>query len=102
MNLLVGYIEPDYGGISIDGDNITKNCLRTRYKIDLVPQSLTLYDDLSAEDNLEIFVWQFFHIEKALLKGRIKEKLESVQLYERHKDKVKTFSGTMKRRLNLV
>jgi ABC-2 type transport system ATP-binding protein len=75
--------------------------LHTRKNIGLVPQSLALYDDLSAQDNLDIF-GSFYHIENKLLRERIKEKLESVQLYERRKDKVKTFSGGMKRRLNLI
>jgi ABC-2 type transport system ATP-binding protein len=101
MNLLVGYLNPDQGEIHIAGEKVTQDGLHTRKNIGLVPQSLALYDDLSAEDNLDIF-GSFYHIEKRLLRERIKEKLESVQLYERRKDKVKTFSGGMKRRLNLV
>jgi ABC-2 type transport system ATP-binding protein len=101
MNLLVGYLNPDQGDIHIAGEKVTQDGLHTRKNIGLVPQSLALYDDLSAQDNLDIF-GSFYHIEKNLLKERIKEKLESVQLYERRKDKVKTFSGGMKRRLNLV
>jgi ABC-2 type transport system ATP-binding protein len=101
MNLLVGYLNPDSGEILIGGEKVTQDSLLTRKNIGFVPQSLALYDDISAEANLEIF-GSFFHIEKKLLKERIKEMLESVQLYDRRKDKVKTFSGGMKRRLNLV
>jgi ABC-2 type transport system ATP-binding protein len=101
MNLLVGYLNLDEGEILIAGEKVTQDCLQTRKNIGLVPQSLALYDDISAEANLEIF-GSFFHIEKKLLKERIKEMLESVELYERRKDKVKTFSGGMKRRLNLI
>jgi ABC-2 type transport system ATP-binding protein len=101
MNLLVGYLNLDEGEILIAGEKVTQDGLQTRKNIGLVPQSLALYDDISAETNLEIF-GSFFHIEKKLLKERIKEMLESVQLYERRKDKVKTFSGGMKRRLNLI
>jgi ABC-2 type transport system ATP-binding protein len=101
MNLLVGYLNLDDGEILIAGEKVTQDGLQTRKNIGLVPQSLALYDDISAETNLEIF-GSFFHIEKKLLKERIKEMLESVQLYERRKDKVKTFSGGMKRRLNLI
>jgi ABC-2 type transport system ATP-binding protein len=101
MNLLVGYLNPDQGEILIAGETVTQDGLQTRKNIGLVPQSLALYDDISAEANLEIF-GSFFHIEKKLLKERIKEMLESVQLYDRRKDKVKTFSGGMKRRLNLI
>jgi len=101
MNLLVGYLNPDQGEILIAGEKVTQDGLQTRKNIGLVPQSLALYDDISAEANLEIF-GSFFHIEKKILKERIKEMLESVELYDRRKDKVKTFSGGMKRRLNLV
>jgi ABC-2 type transport system ATP-binding protein len=101
MNLLVGYLNLDDGEIVIAGEKVTQDGLQTRKNIGLVPQSLALYDDISAEANLEIF-GSFFHIEKKLLKERIKEMLESVQLYDRRKDKVKTFSGGMKRRLNLI
>jgi ABC-2 type transport system ATP-binding protein len=101
MNLLVGYLNLDDGEILIAGEKVTQDGLQTRKNIGLVPQSLALYDDISAEANLEIF-GSFFHIEKKLLKERIKEMLESVQLYDRRKDKVKTFSGGMKRRLNLI
>jgi ABC-2 type transport system ATP-binding protein len=101
MNLLVGYLNLDAGEILIAGEKVTQDGLQTRKNIGLVPQSLALYDDISAEANLEIF-GSFFHIEKKLLKERTKEMLESVQLYDRRKDKVKTFSGGMKRRLNLI
>ncbi|MGA9365212.1 MAG: ABC transporter ATP-binding protein [Bacteroidota bacterium] len=101
MNLLVGYLNPEQGEILIAGETVTQDGLQTRKNIGLVPQSLALYDDVSAEANLEIF-GSFFHIEKKLMKERIKEMLESVELYDRRKDKVKTFSGGMKRRLNLV
>jgi ABC-2 type transport system ATP-binding protein len=101
MSLLVGYLNLDDGEILIAGEKVTQDGLQTRKNIGLVPQSLALYDDISAEANLEIF-GSFFHIEKKLLNERIKEMLESVELYERRKDKVKTFSGGMKRRLNLI
>lgn len=101
MNLLVGYLDPDGGDIIIGGEKVTRDSLSTRNKIGLVPQSLALYDDISAQDNLEIF-GSFYHLEKSVLKDRIKERLGAVELYDRRKDKVKTFSGGMKRRLNLI
>lgn len=101
MSLLVGYLDPDEGEIRINGQTISRDTLETRRMIGLVPQSLALYDDISAQDNLEIF-GSFFHIDSRTLRGRIREKLEAVQLYDRRKDKVKTFSGGMKRRLNLI
>lgn len=101
MNLLVGYLDPDSGEILIGAKKVTRDGLETRKAIGLVPQSIALYDDLSAQDNLEIF-GSFYHLERNALRKRIKESLDAVQLYDRRKDKVKTFSGGMKRRLNLI
>ena len=101
MNLLVGYEDPDSGSIAIGGETINRNTLESRRKIGLIPQSLALYDELNAQENLEIF-GNLFDVEPKILKERIRESLSSVGLYERRRDKVKTFSGGMKRRLNLV
>jgi len=101
MNLLVGYFNPDSGTITIDGDNVTQDTLEIRKKIGFVPQSLALYDELTAQENLEVF-GQLFDIPRKLLKERIEQQLNAVELYERRKDKVKTFSGGMKRRLNMI
>jgi len=101
MNLLVGYINPDSGSITIDGGIVTQDSLEIRKKIGFVPQSISLYDELSAQENLEVF-GQMFDIPRKLLKTRIDEQLNAVELYERRKDKVKSFSGGMKRRLNII
>jgi ABC-2 type transport system ATP-binding protein len=101
MNLLIGYLRPDDGEITIAGERVTQDALNTRRSVGLVPQSLALYDDISGEANMEIF-GGFYHLGKKLLRNIIPEKLASVGLYERRKDKVKTYSGGMKRRLNLV
>jgi ABC-2 type transport system ATP-binding protein len=101
MNLLVGYEKSDSGVISVAGDTVTHDNLSVRKKIGLIPQSIALYGDLNALQNLEIF-GSLFDIEKSILSRRIDESLNSVGLYERRKDAVKTFSGGMKRRLNLI
>jgi ABC-2 type transport system ATP-binding protein len=101
MNLLVGYLNPDDGTISIDGQLVTQNNLEVRKKIGFVPQSLALYDDLSARDNLEMF-GKLFGLSKTLLSERIDDRLKAVELFDRRNDKVKTFSGGMKRRLNII
>lgn len=101
MSLLVGYLDPDSGTVSIGGEPVNRDSLNTRKNIGLVPQSLALYDEISAQANLEIF-GSFFEVDQSVLRGRISEQLNAVQLFDRRKDKVKTFSGGMKRRLNLV
>ncbi len=101
MNLLVGYLRPDGGQILIGGKAVSQSDTETRMALGFVPQSLALYDDISAQHNLEIF-GSFYHIPRRALREAIAEKLHSVELYDRRKDKVKTFSGGMKRRLNLI
>ena len=101
MNLLAGYIDADSGEILIDNKKISSYNLDIKKKIGLVPQSLALYEEITALENMEIF-GSLFGLEKSSLHYAIAEKLNMVGLFERKKDKVRTFSGGMKRRLNLA
>ena len=101
MNLLIGYLGADTGEILIDGEKMLPGSLELRKKIGLVPQTIALYEDISAKENLEIF-GSFYGISKKDLRYIIAEKLKTVGLFERRNDTVKSFSGGMKRRLNLA
>jgi ABC-2 type transport system ATP-binding protein len=101
MNLLAGYIDSDGGSITFNGDIVSRDTMQIRKKFGLAPQSLALYEDISAETNLKIF-GSLYLINKKELKNIIDEKLNTAGLYDRRKDLVKTFSGGMKRRLNLI
>ncbi|MFA5404558.1 MAG: ABC transporter ATP-binding protein [Ignavibacteria bacterium] len=101
MNLLAGYIEADKGSITFKNDIVSRESLHIRKKFGLAPQSLALYEDLSAEANLKIF-GGLYNVDKDRMKASIEDKLYTAGLYERRKDLVKTFSGGMKRRLNLI
>lgn len=101
MNLLVGYLDSDGGEILIDGEKITRVNLEIKKKIGLVPQTIALYEELSAQENLEIF-GSLFNLDKKELRYTIAQKLKMVGLFEKKKEKVSTFSGGMKRRLNLA
>lgn len=101
MNLLVGYLNPDAGTITLGDRPVTRANLEIRKRIGFVPQSLALYDELTALENLRAF-GSLFDIPSGTLNERIEIQLKAVELFERRKDKVKTFSGGMKRRLNMI
>jgi ABC-2 type transport system ATP-binding protein len=101
MNLIVGYLNADGGTITIDGDAVSQDTLEIRKNIGFVPQSLAVYDEMNAQENLEMF-GKLFGVPENILKQRIVDQLHAVELYERRKEKVKNFSGGMKRRLNII
>ncbi len=100
MALVAGLRQPDAGRMSIDGVPCDRAGAASA-TIGFVPQSLALYEDLNAEENLAIF-GRLYGLTGAALKARIDECLVAVGLQERRRDTVKTFSGGMQRRLNLA
>lgn len=101
MNLLIGYLSADSGSLFINGEEVNTTKLNFRKEIGFVPQSIALYDELSAVENLRIF-GSLYDLPKAALKEEINSYLNAVGLYERRKEEVRNFSGGMKRRLNLI
>ena len=100
INMIVGSLKPDEGEIKIDGsDDPTKPSVRRQ--IGICPQSLALYERLSALENLRFFA-SLYNLKGAILKERVNAALEFAQLESRSRDRVETFSGGMKRRLNLA
>ena len=101
MSLVAGLRAPDAGTIALDDRPLSTATFAARYSLGLVPQSIALYEDLSAEQNLRVF-GELYGLRGATLHERINEALHAVQLADRRRDQVKTFSGGMQRRLNLV
>lgn len=101
MSLVAGLRAPDAGHLTLDGAPLDAAHPEVRAHLGLVPQHIALYPRLSAEQNLRIF-GQLYGLSGALLRTRIGESLEAVQLADRRHDLVQTFSGGMQRRLNLV
>lgn len=101
MSLVAGLRAPDAGSITLDGKHLSMADPAARAQLGLVPQSIALYEDLSAEQNLRIF-GELYGLRGTVLSSRVKEALEAVQLTDRRRDQVKTYSGGMQRRLNLV
>lgn len=94
-------LKPDEGSITIAGLDLCKNTDACKKTIGVVPQEIALYDELSAYHNL-LFWGSLYNVPEAELKIRIIDTLRLFGLYERRHDKVKTYSGGMKRRINIA
>jgi ABC-2 type transport system ATP-binding protein len=101
MSLISGLRAPDAGTLTLDGQTLTAAGKGARLSLGLVPQHIALYPELTADENLRIF-GELHGLRGPELRARIDEALEAVQLTDRRRARVKTFSGGMQRRLNLV
>jgi ABC-2 type transport system ATP-binding protein len=100
VNLAIGLINPDHGTVEIEGWGPPSRP-EVRAQIGIAPQALAIYEDLSGEENLRFF-GTIQGLRGRKLAERVKWALEFVDLNERRSDRVKTYSGGMKRRLNLA
>jgi ABC-2 type transport system ATP-binding protein len=101
INIMTSLLAPDSGTIKICGYDILKEPIKAKECIGYVPQDIALMEELNAYDNLEFF-GALYGLKGKELKERIKEALEVTGLQEKKKEKVKKFSGGMKRRLNIA
>ena len=101
VSMIAGLITPDSGEVKLDGRSLAGDTDPLKARIGLVPQDLALFEDLSARENLFLF-GALYGLQGAAMAGAIAETLSFTGLTDRAKDKVKTFSGGMKRRLNLA
>ena len=93
--------EPTAGTAVVAGHDVASAPARVKQLIGLVPQELALYPTLTARDNLRFF-GSIYGLRGRDLRQRVNEALEMVGLVERARSAVKTFSGGMKRRLNIA
>ena len=101
VGMIAGLLKPDTGEVRIHGAPLAGDTDPTKRKIGLVPQDLALFDELPARENLRFF-GSLYGMGGASLDTAITSGLDFVGLGDRARDKVKTFSGGMKRRLNLA
>lgn len=100
INMISGLLAPTQGDALIGGNSITKQPVAAKALLGVVPQDLALYQELSARQNLEFF-GRMYGLRGADLARRVDGVLDVIDLADRAKDKVKSFSGGMKRRVNI-
>ena len=101
ISMIAGLLTPTEGEIRVGGKDAVKGGTDVRRMIGVVPQELAIYPRLSAQENLEFF-GKLYGLNGTVLTQRTEEMLTLVGLSERAKSYADTFSGGMKRRLNLA
>ncbi|WP_102028888.1 ABC transporter ATP-binding protein [Salirhabdus sp. Marseille-P4669] len=100
ISMMSSLIKPTSGDVRFYNESIIKKPQNLREQLGVVPQEIALYLELTARENL-LFFGKIYRLEKAQLQRKIDEVLEIIGLTEKQNDLVKTFSGGMKRRLNI-
>lgn len=101
MNVITSLCDFDKGSVTVDGMDIVKDRERARRIIGMVPQEISLYPFLTAEENVKFFA-SLYGLKGKELISAAREALEFVGLSDRAKMKPKKMSGGMKRRLNIA
>lgn len=100
ISILSTLFAPSSGDASIGGFSVTHDPMAVRRLIGVVPQELALYEELSARENLS-FWGQMYGLSGKALHTRVDEVLEQIGLSDKAKLRIKTYSGGMKRRVNI-
>ena len=101
ISILCGLADADGGGVRLFGKPFRRTDRDARRMVGIGTQDLSIYPDLTARENLRFF-GKLYSIRGAQLETRVDELLGAVGLTERANDRAGTFSGGMKRRLNLA
>lgn len=101
ISILAGLVKPTGGECLIEKKSIFRQTVDIKEIIGLVPQELSLYTSLTGKENLNFF-GRMYGVKGQALRERILLLLDFAGLKDRKDDLVKTYSGGMKRRLNLV
>jgi len=100
ISMLTGLFPPDSGTVTVDGLDLKTHLTAVKAKMGLVPQDLALYPTLSARQNLTFF-GKIYGLRGKQLNNRVKEVLEMIGLTDKADKAVETYSGGMKRRVNI-
>ncbi len=100
IRVVCGLLAPEAGEVTVAGLPVTATATEAKARIGYVPQEVSLYPDLTARENLRFF-GRLYRLRGPGLKSRVEEVLELVGLADRGDDRVESYSGGMKRRLNI-
>ncbi len=100
ISMISGLLAPTQGDAKIGGFSITRQPMDAKRLLGVVPQEIALYPTLNARQNLDFF-GRMYGMRGAELNQRIDEVLDFIGLKERQTDRIETFSGGMKRRVNI-
>ncbi len=101
INILCGFLKFNSGEVYINNLSVEKDLNKIKRIVGLVPQDIALYNTLSAWENLR-FIGNMYGLKGNKLKARINECLNMLGLEKSRNRQIKTYSGGMKRRINLI
>lgn len=101
ISMISSLLKPTSGDVKLNGKSMIKDAAEMRRILGVVPQEIALYEELSAYENLKFF-GRAYQVPKDKIEDRIQNVLEMVGLKDRQKELIKTFSGGMKRRINIA
>ena len=100
ISVLSTLFPPTSGEATVCGHSVTREAMAVKRSIGVVPQEIALYEDLSALENLH-FWGQMYGLSGKALSARVDEVLQQIGLQDKAKARIKTYSGGMKRRVNI-
>ncbi|HEX7536394.1 MAG TPA: ABC transporter ATP-binding protein [Dermatophilaceae bacterium] len=100
IRLVCGLLSADGGEVSVAGMPVSTVARKAKAHIGYVPQDVSLYPDLTARENLTFF-GKLYRLRGKVLRERVDEVLDLIDLRDRADDRVESFSGGMRRRLNI-
>ncbi len=100
ISMLSCLLKSTSGDATVSGHSITSDPMGVKRLIGVVPQEIALYETLSARENL-LFWGRMYGMQGRSLRMRVDEVLEQVELTDRAGDRIQSYSGGMKRRINI-
>ena len=100
ISMVAGLLERDAGEVLVSGEPLDVHTVAAKANVGFVPQELAIYPDLSGRENLRFFA-RLYGLGGTDLSNRVNEVLEVIGLSDRAGDRTETYSGGMKRRLNI-